>query len=495
MLPLIMKSLPRWFCGLMFACFLSLAQSQTMENGRWDGHTPVTVEGNVRFLGASDEPKPDPSGVTVTLSLLESGHAKKQQTESRQTVTDSKGKFTFENVAAFFEVTATRPGYVELPRGLPQRAGEFPVDERIYRDITLGRAAVVQGNVQGTTSAISGAKITATPDDNRYGAAMLGSTEADEAGQFQLILPREFPVFLTLEAPGRDYCVTGPYTFDSPTSSVHLQFPRPAAISGRVLDETGLPIQSAQTVIFRQHERGFLRSNGSNAPGGRSAPVASDGSFRMSDVPPGLLMVHAICEGYCRSEIRDLSLSPGEERDDLEFRLEPGHILAGRVIDPWGNGVAHADVMATNVGARYYHRTTTDREGGFLVDELSSASVQLEILATSYSALRRTVPVDTTCVLVLGANDRVLIGNVVDAVTSRPIEQFEVYMGKGAIKGDPLLKPNQFRLEKISKDNSTELSLIRAPGYIPRINVELHPPAGRGVYEETFALMPAPGKN
>ena len=144
----------------------------------------------------------------------------------------------------------------------------------------------------------------------------------------------------------------------------------------------------------------------------------------------------------------DLLLSPGEERDDLEFRLGAQHILAGRVIDPEGNGVAQADVIAANVGARYYHRTTTDREGGFLVEELSSASVKLEILTTSYSALRRTVTVDTTCVLVLGANDRVLIGSVVDAVTSRPIDRFEVDTGKGAIRRDPSLKPARGKLHK-----------------------------------------------
>ena len=122
----------------------------------------------------------------------------------------------------------------------------------------------------------------------------------------------------------------------------------PASVSGRVTDgEHGVPGLTVTLI--------------SADPGQRFRSVArvrtdGDGRFLLSNVPPGRYQLMTSAPAYVVQGVADnyppgrpLTLLAGEEVKDLDFRVERGAVITGRVTDGDGNPVISEPVTVAQV--------------------------------------------------------------------------------------------------------------------------------------------------
>ena len=120
--------------------------------------------------------------------------------------------------------------------------------------------------------------------------------------------------------------------------------PAPAAVSGRVTDgERGMPnVPVALTPV--------------NAPSRNPSPLrartGADGRYRIEGVPPGRYQVTPLSPAYVVKNLEQwmagkaLEVSAGESVENVDFTLERGAVITGRVTDADGNPVVNEPVRA-----------------------------------------------------------------------------------------------------------------------------------------------------
>ena len=115
----------------------------------------------------------------------------------------------------------------------------------------------------------------------------------------------------------------------------------------------------------------------------------------------------------------------------IEFRLEPGHAIRGRVVDAQGKPVAGAYVGVDQWrdGQTLDWRTETDPEGRFRWDGAPEDRVRVYAGKTGYRVIRgleiSPSDQDTVIALIPGGALRIR-GTVVDSQTGRPVPSFRI---------------------------------------------------------------------
>jgi protocatechuate 3,4-dioxygenase beta subunit len=120
----------------------------------------------------------------------------------------------------------------------------------------------------------------------------------------------------------------------------------PASVSGRVTDgEKGLP--------------GIIVAVFVNDPQRRNQPVTrtrtdAEGAYHLTGLQPGRYHIAPSAPAHIVREMPDfqmgrpLDLSPGDSVDGIDFRLDPGGVITGKVTDPDGNPLVGEFVVITN---------------------------------------------------------------------------------------------------------------------------------------------------
>ncbi|MCI0585225.1 MAG: sigma-70 family RNA polymerase sigma factor [Planctomycetes bacterium] len=119
------------------------------------------------------------------------------------------------------------------------------------------------------------------------------------------------------------------------TEGLEVVVGRPTGIAGVVLDGGGNPIRSFRIVPLRVTFTSFggkiLRREGSERPGREFA--SEDGTFEWTGVETGSFDFRAEARGFVPRTLADVDVLPGEVRRALEFLLEPGVTVHGRVVE------------------------------------------------------------------------------------------------------------------------------------------------------------------
>jgi len=113
----------------------------------------------------------------------------------------------------------------------------------------------------------------------------------------------------------------------------------------------------------------------------------SDGKYSMKDVEPGRYRLMVQRAGYARQEYgarganrqgTTLTLDKGQNLDDLNFRLTPGGVISGRILDDEGEPVVWAQVQVLRYsylqGSKQltpFNGATTDDRGMFRMHSLA----------------------------------------------------------------------------------------------------------------------------
>ena len=128
--------------------------------------------------------------------------------------------------------------------------------------------------------------------------------------------------------------------------------PPTAAVSGRVLEEgSQAPIPRAEVWLTPSQPRPDALLSPDHA---RMAVTDVDGRYAFEDVEAGRYSLGVQKPGFAlpnRAQIQDVTLAPGERRQDANVLLQKGGVIAGRVLDDTGEPVVDVRVMAMRAAA------------------------------------------------------------------------------------------------------------------------------------------------
>ena len=145
---------------------------------------------------------------------------------------------------------------------------------------------------------------------------------------------------------------------------VTLTLPRPASISGTVVDAAGAPVDSA--VVAAGVDGWFA---------GRRTEVGPDGGFLLPNLPAGSVRLQASASGFARA-VRSVSLNPGEQLEGLSLALLDEATITGELA-PESRPRAAREVRLTHGELGPIETVVTDDHGRFEVHGLPAGEYQL----------------------------------------------------------------------------------------------------------------------
>ena len=330
--------------------------------------------GNVvrgQVTGSGGEPV---SGAVVAASLprLGRGLAVLPVSAAR---TDVAGRFELAGVPSA-EIALTTFSLTHAPSSWTGRA---PLNPEPTIHLEAGRGARLVMNI---SSARDGTPVSDALVHLAY-LPLRGRT--DSAGRVILSGLGPGTVVTSVQAPGFQPWFSEPQVLRAGAETqVSATLVPEAIVSGRVIDEKGLPVLGA-TVSGSPL--------GVDASGSRTFTDAR-GVFELAGLPPEPLAL-TVASGHRRASLRLKRLAPGEERRELQVTLKPGAVLQGLVVGPDGTGVPNADVWASlpeeSVPMNSHDvlsRTVTGPHGAFQLTGLPVGQLRVLSDAPGYVASR-----------------------------------------------------------------------------------------------------------
>lgn len=354
-----------------------------------------------RVVDESDQPV---AGATVELESQGSGDPMEMMRRmmldvppAGEATSDADGMFSFRHVAAgSYRMSAKAPGFaaasvpgIELTEG----AEEIDLGTLVLSPGVKVHGVVVDSAGQG----LEGAEIRMTV---QQGGAMMrvftsprGPADATSGsdGGFELVdLAPDDQVSISASLTGYQRgSVDGVRAPNDEPARIVLR--KSAEIRGRVVDDTGLPVEGADVGVAISRNRGPI----SRFHEVGSATSDADGTFELLDAPIGSARLKAEAEGFQAAE-KSVELQEGERLDDIELVLRPGARIVGTVTDSEGVPVVDAAVAVEDEGAAGNPMrmmfggggARTDGDGTFLLDGLESGRQTIIAVKDSQRASR-----------------------------------------------------------------------------------------------------------
>jgi RNA polymerase sigma-70 factor (ECF subfamily) len=233
----------------------------------------------------------------------------------------------------------------------------LPSEERT-RTEPLDAALALTGRVLDASGVpVGGARVGAWFDvaPERAGSTLTApqrETRSDAAGFFTLAdLPRCFFAYAeTADQVGQEILMVDlerEAAAPGLLEDIELRVAPPRTLSGRVVDEDGHAVACAE-IVLQGGRAGPTSKRSGSASGlvyveqiGSRAVTGADGGFRMEGLTNSLSLLHVRKEGLVTL---DRLVNGGEQ--ELELRLERGHLLTVRVRDEHGTALVGASVKA-----------------------------------------------------------------------------------------------------------------------------------------------------
>lgn len=338
--------------------------------------------------------------------------------------TNDQGAFVLQGLLDLNDVTlyARAEGYAQEQRNLTV----IPDREQLA-DFTLTRELVVHGRVLDEQGApVEGAEVTSFRAMN-----LVVTSGKDGSYELRHLSPQESKHNVYARKEG--YCEASATIAVESRWRVEqdLILRRGARVEGRVIGADGTALEGVGLYI------GFSPS----AYNRLNAVTHQDGKFRFPNVHPGQQTL--VVQHPRFPELRMVLEIPEDapEVSGLELVLEPGHFLAGQVVDERGNALAGVWMEPRSGWESAGPRVQTDADGRFRLEGLPASGGMIGLYLEGY--------VRQECAVVdVDRDDHVftmqpcgrVAGKVVDGVTGLPITVFTIRFdwSKARLVGDRL---------------------------------------------------------
>lgn len=224
-------------------------------------------------------------------------------------------------------------------------------------------------------------------NEARKGGPKPLETRTDRDGRFEIALAA--PTSGTLEIDSETFVFAKPASFDRSVSDIDLgdlDCVHGAVIAGSIRDH-------------RRKVTASLSLRGVTHPTYRRAS-ADDGSFQIARLTPGKYTMTITTQKHVARRVV-LELAPGEKKTNLNYLVESGATLSGRVIDDESKGIADATITARSKngysqteGTYVASTTKSDANGHFTLSGLTTGKLSLTAQKSDYKAASRDVTLD-----------------------------------------------------------------------------------------------------
>lgn len=374
----------------------------------------------------------------------------------KKDITDESGRCTFpieDKVIQYLRLEAVKDGFVPSQVSLSASQSSEPISAQ--QIVNLDKGTKIGGLVQDTESKpIVGVLVSVSlQSTNPNDAAVISGYEikTDANGMWVCDIIPEKPDRISILFTHPNYRTENVRTqAPSPilqimremTHAVMMQ--KQLNIVGQVLDRTGEPVAGA--LVAQGKDRKTLFSP--------STKTDEKGNYSFENVTPGETFLTVQAEGYGPETIRfivDRQLSP------INFRLEPGNKIIGRVIDPNGKPVKDATISADTwrESRSLTWETTTDANGGFVWNDAPKDEVTINVNKYRYIIIRNfsIKPSEKEYVITL-MPELVIHGTVTDANSGAPVNDFAFFAGVEGSAGEDIAWKQG---TKITKGNNYEM--------------------------------------
>ncbi len=257
---------------------------------------------------------------------------------------DQEGRFEFRHLgAARYDLRAQGQGYSYAIRsGIEIPSGETPFD---LGTVTLPAGAVIEGRVTDARGGvIEGADIDAMPSQlsEMTGEDWLWDIQTGADGKFRLEgLRRGEPYDVTVDRPG--YVTTTVPGIEAPTEEpIQIRMKAARSLAGRVVGPAGEPVAGA--ALSRIEELRFADSM--SISGSSLGSSDTEGRFRVTGLPAGIVSLAVQAEGYETRKIEGLEIPEERDLEGVEITLQHGTVLEVQVLDAAGEPAHHVSVYA-----------------------------------------------------------------------------------------------------------------------------------------------------
>lgn len=165
-----------------------------------------------------------------------------------------------------------------------------------------------------------------------------------------------------------------------------LQLARGATVHGRVTvaGTSGMPVPDAEVVV--QQNTGF--PSVTPTPGrerGLVAKVDRTGSYRIENVPAGVVNIYAVAPGYAKRELQNTTIDANAD-NEINFELSQGLSIAGVVVDAAGQPIPNAKVEALAISSKtpVTADTLSGPDGAFELIGLMQGPYMITVAAPGY---------------------------------------------------------------------------------------------------------------
>lgn len=321
----------------------------------------IVLQPNARVSGKVTGPDRRPvAGAYVSVNEMTSvsfggGSSRMLAMSNHQgTVTDEEGAFSFNDVA---------PGPIEVSASATgrQRAKLEGLEVKPGQDLTgvellLAPGGVIEGRVIADGRPMPGVEVALlapSSTESSFSFPDLNAT-TDGDGQFRIDGVPSGPRTLEARAQGyrravRDVEVT------TETKTVELVLERGLEISGRVVDDAGNPIASANVRLYAGEN--FFDFN---AP---QAVTGTDGAFTLGGLQDGTYRLTARKDGYVMEGQRESVTVAGASLAGIELKLTSGGTITGRLSGLEPNQLSRVRVWADHE----MNQGQVDPEGGYRI--------------------------------------------------------------------------------------------------------------------------------
>jgi hypothetical protein len=259
------------------------------------------------------------------------------------------------------------------------------------------------------------------------------------------------------------------------------------ALAGWVSSSEGTPVTGAVVTA---------RAEAADATPGSTVTATSeaDGSFRLDGLDPGKYQVSLRAQGYRSPEAQAVDVADGVAPEPLEFRLERGRLLRGRVVDPSGGALAGAMIFVAPSGGDGAvaggGMNRTDVNGVFVTTAPSEGPIDITAIPAGWApAVRIGVlpPEDDGEELVLRAGSGGTIRVRVLGPEGEPMAGVQVAIRAAAPFPGAGIAIGSRRPDPTGLDGCTSLDLLAPGAYV--VVVPERPPLHGEVIEGTVTEL------